>query len=159
MPSGRHAPLKAYVWAIERLARPIDPSCNHPCPHAATTGLHIGLQPVLCCLHLCCLHLFKCTYSPNTVRSLTQALLLDKDMRQLAEELKDEDSLLLFGRGYNYATALEAALKVKEVALMHRCSSATCTVWHGLPFVVVSCTCRLRVQLSCFRDSQATRLL
>jgi len=41
-------------------------------------------------------------------------------MRQLAEKLKDEQSLLVFGRGYNFATALEAALKVKEVALMHR---------------------------------------
>lgn len=59
---------------------------------------------------------------------LTQALLLDKDMRQLAEELKGEGSLLLFGRGYNYATALEAALKVKEVALMHRCLSVSLSV-------------------------------
>ena len=33
-------------------------------------------------------------------------------MQQLAEELKHETSLLVFGRGYNYATALEAALKV-----------------------------------------------
>lgn len=41
-------------------------------------------------------------------------------MQQLARHLRDENSLLLFGRGYNYATALEAALKVKEVALMHR---------------------------------------
>ena len=41
-------------------------------------------------------------------------------MRQLAAKLKDEQSLLVFGRGYNFATALEAALKVKEVALMHR---------------------------------------
>jgi hypothetical protein len=50
-----------------------------------------------------------------------QALLLDAAMLQLAQKLQHEDSLLLFGRGYNYATALEAALKVKEVALMHRC--------------------------------------
>ena len=33
-------------------------------------------------------------------------------MLELAEELKTEQSLLVFGRGYNYATALEAALKV-----------------------------------------------
>lgn len=33
-------------------------------------------------------------------------------MLELAEQLKDEQSLLVFGRGYNYATALEAALKV-----------------------------------------------
>ena len=53
---------------------------------------------------------------PDAVR---RALELDGDMRELARDLRDETSLLVFGRGYNYATALEAALKVKEVALMH----------------------------------------
>ena len=33
-------------------------------------------------------------------------------MRELAEQLKGAGNLLFFGRGYNYATALEAALKV-----------------------------------------------
>lgn len=42
-----------------------------------------------------------------------QVLRLDAQMQQLAEELKHETSLLVFGRGYNYATALEAALKVQ----------------------------------------------
>ena len=41
-----------------------------------------------------------------------QVLKLDGQMLELAEELKMEQSLLVFGRGYNYATALEAALKV-----------------------------------------------
>lgn len=36
---------------------------------------------------------------------------LDQDLRSLAASLKDETSLLMFGRGYNYATALEASLK------------------------------------------------
>ncbi|GAB4823479.1 hypothetical protein N2152v2_010525 [Parachlorella kessleri] len=53
---------------------------------------------------------------PDKIR---QTLKLDGYMRQLAEKLKEEQSLLVFGRGYNFATALEAALKVKEVALMH----------------------------------------
>jgi hypothetical protein len=58
-----------------------------------------------------------------------QALALDGQMRQLAKKLKGEQSLLVFGRGYNFATALEAALKVKEVALMHRwgCWRGSCT--------------------------------
>jgi glucosamine--fructose-6-phosphate aminotransferase (isomerizing) len=46
---------------------------------------------------------------PNQVR---KALELDQQMLALAAELKEEQSLLLFGRGYNYATALEGALKV-----------------------------------------------
>jgi len=39
-------------------------------------------------------------------------LKLDGQMLELAEQLKEEQSLVVFGRGYNYATALEAALKV-----------------------------------------------
>ena len=42
---------------------------------------------------------------------------LDGDIQKLAAELKDSHSLLLFGRGYNYATALEAALKVCPCSL------------------------------------------
>ena len=38
-------------------------------------------------------------------------------MQKLAEDLKHENSLLVFGRGYNYATALEAALKVSTQEL------------------------------------------
>ena len=53
---------------------------------------------------------------PETMR---RALELDDKMKKLAQSLVDENSLLLFGRGYNYATALEGALKVKEVALLH----------------------------------------
>ncbi len=41
-----------------------------------------------------------------------EVLKLDGDIQTLAHGLKDSHSLLLFGRGYNYATALEAALKV-----------------------------------------------
>ncbi|VFQ69782.1 unnamed protein product [Cuscuta campestris] len=48
-----------------------------------------------------------------------EVLKLDQEMRDLAELLIAEQSLLVFGRGYNYATALEGALKVKEVSLMH----------------------------------------
>ena len=59
----------------------------------------------------------SCGRLPDAIRA---ALTLDGRMQELAARLKDRDSLLVFGRGYNYATALEAALKVKEVALMHR---------------------------------------
>jgi glucosamine--fructose-6-phosphate aminotransferase (isomerizing) len=53
---------------------------------------------------------------PDVVRD---ALACDKQVAALAAELAGEQSMLVFGRGWNYATALEAALKVKEVALMH----------------------------------------
>lgn len=53
---------------------------------------------------------------PNKVK---EVLKLDEEMKDLAKLLIAEQSLLVFGRGYNYATALEGALKVKEVSLMH----------------------------------------
>ena len=53
---------------------------------------------------------------PDAVRA---ALKLNDEIRVLAEQLKDEQSCLVFGRGRNYATAMEAALKVKEVSYMH----------------------------------------
>lgn len=46
---------------------------------------------------------------PGKVRKV---LLLDGAMHKLAKSLKDSTSLLFFGRGYNYSTSLEAALKV-----------------------------------------------
>jgi glutamine---fructose-6-phosphate transaminase (isomerizing) len=46
---------------------------------------------------------------PDAVRS---ALALDGRIQELAAQLKDVQSLLVFGRGDNYATALETALKV-----------------------------------------------
>ncbi|XP_054781164.1 LOW QUALITY PROTEIN: glutamine--fructose-6-phosphate aminotransferase [isomerizing] 1 [Prosopis cineraria] len=53
---------------------------------------------------------------PNKVR---EVLKQDQEMKDLAKLLMSEQSLLVFGRGFNYATALEGALKVKEVALTH----------------------------------------
>ena len=51
-------------------------------------------------------------------------LKLDGEMLRLAEQLKGEQSLLVFGRGYNYATALEAALKVRAAFLT--CAAQPC---------------------------------
>ena len=71
---------------------------------------------------------------------------LDQEMKDLARQLIDEQSLLVFGRGYNYATALEGALKVKEVALMHSEGILAGEMKHGplalvdenLPIVVIA---------------------
>lgn len=80
---------------------------------------------------------------PNKVR---EALKLDQEMKDLAKLLIAEQSLLVFGRGYNYATALEGALKVKEVALMHSEGILAGEMKHGplalvdenLPIVVIA---------------------
>lgn len=62
---------------------------------------------------------FKLLESYLIADKVKEVLKLDEEMKDLAQLLIDEQSLLVFGRGYNYATALEGALKVKEVALMH----------------------------------------
>ncbi|XP_057977515.1 glutamine--fructose-6-phosphate aminotransferase [isomerizing] 1 [Malania oleifera] len=80
---------------------------------------------------------------PNRVR---EVLKLDQEMKDLAKMLIAEQSLLVFGRGYNYATALEGALKVKEVALMHSEGILAGEMKHGplalvdenLPIVVIA---------------------
>ncbi|KAL0377176.1 UNVERIFIED_CONTAM: Glutamine--fructose-6-phosphate aminotransferase [isomerizing] 2 [Sesamum calycinum] len=80
---------------------------------------------------------------PSKVKDV---LKLDQEMKNLAQLLIAEQSLLVFGRGYNYATALEGALKVKEVALMHSEGILAGEMKHGplalvdetLPIVVVA---------------------
>jgi glutamine---fructose-6-phosphate transaminase (isomerizing) len=73
-------------------------------------------------------------------------LKLDGEMKTLAQSMTAEQSLLMFGRGNNYATALEGALKVKEVALMHSEGMLAGEMKHGplalvdeyLPIIVIA---------------------
>ncbi|KAI0564700.1 Glutamine amidotransferase [Gracilaria domingensis] len=44
---------------------------------------------------------------------------LDGSLKAIAERLRDNTSILLFGRGYQYATCLEGALKIKELSYIH----------------------------------------
>ncbi|CAK7340155.1 unnamed protein product [Dovyalis caffra] len=91
---------------------------------------------------------------PNKVR---EVLKLDQEMKDLAKQLIAEQSLLVFGRGYNYATALEGALKVKEVALMHSEGMLAGEMKHGplalvdenLPIIVIA------TRDSCFSKQQS----
>ncbi|CCH62449.1 hypothetical protein TBLA_0H01620 [Henningerozyma blattae CBS 6284] len=51
---------------------------------------------------------------------IKQVLKLEPKIKQLCEnELSDQKSLLLLGRGYQFASALEGALKIKEISYMH----------------------------------------
>lgn len=46
-------------------------------------------------------------------------LKLDPKIHEIAKDLYQHKSLLIMGRGYNFATCLEGALKVKELTYMH----------------------------------------
>lgn len=91
---------------------------------------------------------------PKKVR---EVLDLDEEMKDLAKILIAEQSLLVFGRGYNYATALEGALKVKEVSLMHSEGILAGEMKHGplalvdenLPIFVIA------TRDSCFSQQQS----
>ncbi|KAF4618292.1 hypothetical protein D9613_011525 [Agrocybe pediades] len=48
-----------------------------------------------------------------------KVLELDASLQQLAATVSENKSLLLMGRGYQYATCLEGALKIKEISYMH----------------------------------------
>uniref|UniRef100_W5KJB6 glutamine--fructose-6-phosphate transaminase (isomerizing) n=1 Tax=Astyanax mexicanus TaxID=7994 RepID=W5KJB6_ASTMX len=50
---------------------------------------------------------------------IKEVLALDDKIKCIADELYQEKSLLVMGRGYHYATCLEGALKVKEITYMH----------------------------------------
>jgi glucosamine--fructose-6-phosphate aminotransferase (isomerizing) len=52
-------------------------------------------------------------------------------IKQLAEDLKRSTSIMVFGRGYNYATALEGALKIKEISYVHSEGVSAAELKHG----------------------------
>ncbi|XP_036323849.1 glutamine--fructose-6-phosphate aminotransferase [isomerizing] 2-like [Rhagoletis pomonella] len=50
---------------------------------------------------------------------IRKVLQLNSQVQELAKDLYLHKSLLIMGRGYNFATCLEGALKVKELTYMH----------------------------------------
>ncbi|XP_027197511.1 glutamine--fructose-6-phosphate aminotransferase [isomerizing] 2-like isoform X3 [Dermatophagoides pteronyssinus] len=50
---------------------------------------------------------------------IKQVLNLDQQVLEMSKELYQQKSLLLMGRGWNYSTVLEGALKIKELTYMH----------------------------------------
>lgn len=89
---------------------------------------------------------------PGKVRKV---LMLDSAMRELASQLQTEHSMLFFGRGHNYATAMEAALKVKEVALIHSEGMMAGEMKHG-PLALVDET--MPIVIIATRDSMYKKM-
>ncbi|KAK9477791.1 hypothetical protein V1514DRAFT_320749 [Lipomyces japonicus] len=53
-------------------------------------------------------------------KQIEEVLALNDQIKEMAEtSLVNQKSLLLLGRGYQFATALEGALKIKEISYMH----------------------------------------
>ncbi len=72
----------------------------------------------------------KLTYLWNEIYHLTSVTTREK-IKELAEKLQDKEHIFLIGRGLQYATALEAALKIKEVSYIHAEALAGGELKHG----------------------------
>lgn len=77
-------------------------------------------------------------------------------MSELARKLEGEKSLLVFGRGFNYATAMECALKVKEIAYLHSEGMLAGEMKHG-PLALVDENLQLLVVAT--RDAMHPKML
>ncbi|MEM3516603.1 MAG: glutamine--fructose-6-phosphate transaminase (isomerizing), partial [Candidatus Bathyarchaeia archaeon] len=72
----------------------------------------------------------KLSYLWNIIYNLTSETTRNY-IKKLAEKLKNEAHIFLIGRGLSYPTALEAALKIKEVAYIHAEGFAGGELKHG----------------------------
>merc|ERR1711874_515534 len=73
---------------------------------------------------------------PDQIRKVLE---LDEKVLSIAKELYEKKSLLIMGRGFNYATCLEGALKVKELTYMHSEGIQAGELKHG-PLALVDST-------------------
>ena len=77
---------------------------------------------------------------------IEQALAMDSDIEQLAEDFADKQHSLFLGRGDQYPIAMEGALKLKEISYIHAEAYAAGELKHGplalidadMPVIVVA---------------------
>ncbi|HVS98302.1 MAG TPA: SIS domain-containing protein, partial [Puia sp.] len=60
-----------------------------------------------------------------------EVLKLNDSIKKLAEKYKDAKDALYLGRGYNFAVALEGALKLKEISYIHAEGYPAAEMKHG----------------------------
>jgi len=70
---------------------------------------------------------------------IKKVLELDEKVKAISDELYEKKSLLIMGRGFNFATCLEGALKVKELTYMHSEGIQAGELKHG-PLAMVDST-------------------
>jgi glucosamine--fructose-6-phosphate aminotransferase (isomerizing) len=76
---------------------------------------------------------------PEGIRHLEKAILEilsvlkeEERIKALSEQIKDTQHIFILGRGISYATALESALKIKEVSYIHAEGFAAGELKHGV---------------------------
>ncbi|XP_066949093.1 glutamine--fructose-6-phosphate aminotransferase [isomerizing] 2-like isoform X13 [Macrobrachium rosenbergii] len=81
---------------------------------------------------------------------IKEVLDLDSKIQEISKEVFEKKSLLVLGRGYNYATCLEGALKIKEITYMHSEGILAGELKHG-PLALVDKG--MPIIMICTRDS------
>lgn len=91
---------------------------------------------------------------PEQIKTVLQ---LEDKIKQLCDSnLNDQKSMLLLGRGYQHATALEGALKIKEISYMHSEGVLAGELKHGVLALVDS---KLPIIAFATRDSLFPKVL
>jgi glucosamine--fructose-6-phosphate aminotransferase (isomerizing) len=67
----------------------------------------------------------------NLPAKVEKALLLNDQIKKIAEEFKDAKNFIYLGRGYNFPVALEGALKLKEISYIHAEGYPAAEMKHG----------------------------
>ena len=67
----------------------------------------------------------------NIPEKVKEVLQLDDTIKKLANKYKDAKDALFLGRGYNFAVALEGALKLKEISYIHAEGYPAAEMKHG----------------------------
>ena len=65
---------------------------------------------------------------PNKIKKVLE---IDQQIKFIAGEIKDSTNALYLGRGYNFPTALEGALKLKEISYIHAEGYPAAEMKHG----------------------------
>jgi glucosamine--fructose-6-phosphate aminotransferase (isomerizing) len=73
-------------------------------------------------------HIAELVKLPDNVRKI---LAQSDDIRTVADKFKNAENWLYLGRGYNYPTALEGALKLKEISYIHAEGMPAAEMKHG----------------------------
>ncbi|XP_047738656.1 glutamine--fructose-6-phosphate aminotransferase [isomerizing] 1 [Hyalella azteca] len=81
---------------------------------------------------------------------IKEVLALDDQIKAISELVYDKMSMLVLGRGYNYATCMEGALKIKEITYMHSEGILAGELKHG-PLALVDKG--MPIIMICMRDN------
>ena len=91
----------------------------------------------------------------NLPSLVEEVLKVDKQIEELSHKIWKSNSLLIMGRGYQYATCLEGALKIKEITYMHSEGILSGELKHG-PLALIDehmLVCMIVIKDSTFNKS------